>query len=73
MHITNFSDCETHDQKREHQKYFSNVTTLQEKRQYGVRKLNSGIYGSLFVYNKKSFKVPFMKYFISLVALLEFD
>ena len=49
------------------------VTTLQGKSQYGVRKLNSGIYGSPFVYNKKSFKVPFMKYFISLVALLEFD
>ena len=37
-----------------------------------MRKLNSGIHGSLFVYNKKSFKVPFMKYFISLVAVLEF-
>ena len=73
MHITNFSDCETHDQKPEHQKYFWNVTTLQEKRQYGERKLSSGIYCSLFVYNKKSFKVPFMKYFISLVAVLEFD
>ena len=73
MHITNFSDCETHDQKPEHQKYFWNVTTLQGKSQYGVRKLNSGIHGSLFVYNKKSVKVPFVKYFISLVAVLEFD
>ena len=47
--------------------------TLQGKSQYGVRKLNSGIHGSLFVYNKKSVKVPFVKYFISLVAVLEFD
>ena len=31
------------------------------------------IHGSIFVYNKMSLKVPFMKYFLFLVAVLEFD